>query len=661
MRKSFSKTSFLFTPLLKLRNRHFFLLDSFFLLISPLLAMLLRLDSPRTVLTNYGGPLAAYTLICLFLRQIIFYRHGLYRRYWRYASVDELGQIVAAVLLATAIITAALFAVILAVPGEGYVLPRSLALIDGLLVLVLVGGSRFSVRLVHGWRQARPGQNAQRVIVMGAGDAGTMIVRELKGNPQLGLDVVAYLDDDAGKKGVQIMGVPVLGGRELIGEVADAYNVSQVIIAMPTAPGKTIREIVQQCEQAGVSTRTIPGMYELLDGTVSVNQLRNVDIEDLLRRDAVHTDTAAVQQLLQGKQVLVTGAGGSIGSELCRQILRCHPAGLVLLGHGENSIFTIYHELRQQLARSEGVAPRLIPVIADTRDAQRIDTIFRQHRPEIVFHAAAHKHVPMMEMNPTEAVTNNVLGTQNVLQAAQDVGVARFVMISTDKAVNPTSVMGVTKRTAELLVHEAAVRSCRPYATVRFGNVLGSRGSVVLTFKEQIARGGPVTVTDPEMTRFFMTIPEAVQLVLQASELGKGGEVFVLDMGRPVKIMDLARDLIELSGLELGRDIDIVVTGKRPGEKLFEELFIPGESYERTAHEKIFVAENASKLVPAGLQQTIDALCAAALRDDQQAIIRSFQQLVPEYTPSLGDGGHLAATATAPVRNPQARPNEAYA
>jgi FlaA1/EpsC-like NDP-sugar epimerase len=341
----------------------------------------------------------------------------------------------------------------------------------------------------------------------------------------------------------------------------------------------------------------------------------------------VQTDTAAVAGLIRGKRVLVTGGGGSIGGELCRQILRCCPIELVLLGHGENSIFSIYHDL----LALPGQETEIFPIIADIRFQERLHSIMQSYRPQLVFHAAAHKHVPLMEVNPGEAITNNVLGTRNLLAEAQAAGVERFVMISTDKAVNPTSVMGASKRVAELLVHEAARASGKPYVTVRFGNVLGSRGSVVQTFKRQIARGGPITVTDPAMTRYFMTIPEAVQLVLQAAVLGQGGETFVLDMGEPVKIVDLARDLIELSGLQVGRDIDITFVGTRPGEKLFEELFVEGESHHRTQHEKIFIADNDSISKMRKPETLVEALIVAAQNNDEQALHSCLQAIIPDY------------------------------
>ena len=365
--------------------------------------------------------------------------------------------------------------------------------------------------------------------------------------------------------------------------------------------------------------RIIPGMYELLSGAASIGQLRDVQIEDLLRREPVHTDTAQVAALIRGRRVLVTGAGGSIGSELCRQIVRCEPAELIILGHGENSIFDIQNELEagtdacdagvearnwQEASRPQHPAtsitrPRITPVIADIRDADRLAAMFAAHRPEIVFHAAAHKHVPLMEDNVEDAVTNNVLGTRRLVEASIAAGVEHFVLVSTDKAVNPSSVMGATKRVAELIVQEAARRTGRAFVAVRFGNVLGSRGSVVPFFQRQIAAGGPVTVTHPEVKRYFMTIPEAVQLVLQAAALGCGGEIFVLDMGEPVRIVDLARDLIRLSGLEPDRDIEIRYTGLRPGEKLFEELFGADEAYGRTQHEKIFVYRNGNSAAAA--------------------------------------------------------------
>jgi FlaA1/EpsC-like NDP-sugar epimerase len=612
----------------QLRNRHLFIFDLLLLPLAAYLSYVLRLE--RLDLGSYWDSYFLFSLVAVIVTTIVFKAVGLYARYWRYASIDELLLLTGATTFSV-IGASAVAAVLSWLFAPGFMYPRSIPLIFLLLVIVATAGPRLLLRLLGSYQNGRNRQSGlvKPVLVVGAGDAGAMIVREMRQNPGLGLYVVGLIDDDPRKHGMSIHGVPVLGSRQQIPLLVPRLRIKQVIIAIPAASGKTIREIVAICEKTAVSTKIMPGIYEILDGTVSINQLRDIDIEDLLRREPVATDIEAMQKTVQGKRVLVTGGGGSIGSELCRQILRCRPSELILLGHGENSIFEIYNELR----RWQVAGTIIRPAIADVRSAERIHTVLAQFKPQIVFHAAAHKHVPLMELNPAEAVTNNVLGTRNVLQAAQALGVERFVMISTDKAVNPTSIMGASKRVAELLVHQAAAETGLPYVAVRFGNVLGSRGSVVLTFKKQIARGGPVTVTSPEMTRYFMTIPEAVQLVLQAAVLGQGGEVFVLDMGDPVKIIDLARDIIELSGLEVGRDIDIEIIGSRPGEKLYEELFAKGEVYHHTPHQKVYIAGNASSLVPHDLAEAVDALEASATRNDRLAIVRGFQSLVPEYTP----------------------------
>jgi FlaA1/EpsC-like NDP-sugar epimerase len=402
---------------------------------------------------------------------------------------------------------------------------------------------------------------------------------------------------------------------------------------MPRAPGKVVREVVAAAAAAGARARTMPGMFDILSGRVSVTSLREVQIEDLLRREPIQTDLEQVRALATGETVLVTGAGGSIGSELCRQLARLDPARIVLLGHGENSIFDILHEL-------ERLAPSVIcvPVIADVRDRDRIHAVFEQYAPYAVFHAAAHKHVPLMEANPGEAVTNNVLGTQNVAELAAEFGAEHFVMISTDKAVRPTNVMGATKRVAEQIVQQIAETRGKNFVAVRFGNVLGSRGSVVPTFLRQIRQGGPVTITHPEMRRYFMTIPEAVQLVLQAGAIGRGGEVFVLDMGEPIKIVDLASDLIQLSGLEVGTDIDIKFSGTRPGEKLYEELFFNSENAAPTSHPKVLRARNAA--LASGLDQAVERLVAQARNGTTPDELRLvLTRLVPDYTPANSPAG----------------------
>ncbi len=629
-----------------IRNRFFFVLDVALLILAVYLSYVLRLEE-FTLVRMWAG-FAFFSALVVIVIPLVFYLFGIYARYWAYASVEEMLLLVGAVVIGVGI-SGGIALIVNHVVHDVVNLPRSIPLIFGPLALSVTAGPRFTIRLYaqYARRQSDAGplrgpRRWQRVLVMGAGDAGTMIVRELHRSPSLGMGVVGFVDDDPHKWAKRISGVPVLGSRRELPLFVKQYSVDLVIIAMPRAPGREIREVVTMCEQAGVKTKIMPGIYEMLNGTVSVSQLRSVQIEDLLRREPVQTDTDAVRQLLAGKRVLVTGGGGSIGGELCHQILSCNPTDLIVLGHGENSIFEICTDLQHQLAvmarlngKETGQAPpKIHPVIADIRFPDRIQSVFRQHRPEIVFHAAAHKHVPLMEVNPTEAIGNNVFGTRNLLEAAVAIGVEQFVMISTDKVVRPTSVMGASKRVAELLVRRTAQQINKPYVAVRFGNVLGSRGSVALTFQRQIERGGPVTITHPEMKRYFMTIPEAVQLVLQAAVLGRGGEVFMLDMGEPVKIVDLARDLIELSGLEEGRDIDIAYTGVRPGEKLHEELFIPGELYERTTHAKVFAIGNINGVATADLDRALAQLETAVQQDDEHVVIDTLRELLPRYRES---------------------------
>jgi FlaA1/EpsC-like NDP-sugar epimerase len=621
--------------MLSLRNRHFFLLDLVLLPAAAVMAFVLRLDAKG--LEVYASGILLFVIITVPVKLVTFHLMGLYRHFWRYASVDELLLIALSTGISELVTVGLVFGLALPLFGiRGF--PRSIPFIDGLLTPLVVGGPRFAVRMAEQRRERerrrRQREPEKQVLVMGAGSAGAVIVKEMRANPQLGLVPVGLLDDDRGKHGLQIHGVPVLGGRESIPVLAHETGVAEVIIAMPAAPGAAIRDVLRICSQAGVPARTIPGLYDILAGQVSVSQIRNVDIEDLLRREPIQTDISAVEDMLRGCRVLVTGAGGSIGSELCRQIALCGPAILILVGHGENSIFDISNELRQ-------LWPKLVieEVIADVRDPDRLRQVFAVHKPDIIFHTAAHKHVPLMELNAVEAVTNNVQGTANLLRLAEAHQVGRFVFISTDKAVNPSSVMGATKRVAELLVQAAAKRTGSPYVSVRFGNVLGSRGSVVPVFRSQIARGGPLTVTHPEVRRYFMTIPESVQLVLQASALGHGGELFVLDMGEPIRIMDLARDLVELSGLEVGQDVDIVYTGLRPGEKLFEEISLPGEEYVPTQHAKIFVSSNDSgstALAPshlADLDGMVKGLVSLARRGDEAQVRARLTEIVPEYAP----------------------------
>lgn len=631
--------------LLNLNNRHFFVLDGLIFCLTPLLAIISRLDN-LTALREYHSGLIVATIIFSLVKVIVFIIGGFYKRYWKYASIDELIEI--AVLTATAvaieIVLLSILQYAIGTQSELYLVPRSLPLLDGILTFVLIGGIRFSIRAAERKNQQRKNfYKRDRVLIVGAGDAGVSILQEMRRNPKLGFNPIAFIDDNPKKLGLNIQGISVVGNRYRIPEIITSRNIRQVVIAMPTTSGKVIREIVDVCQAIGVKVNTLPATNEILDHgskVNTVNTLRKVNIEDLLRREAIETDAQGVSKLLMGKVVLITGAGGSIGSELCRQIFRCRPVKMILLGHGENSVFNIQEELQQvlqilQQEESDRYLTELIPYIADLRIKARLEDAFRVYQPDIIFHAAAHKHVPLMELNPPEAITNNVLGTKNLLDFTIKYNVSNFVMISTDKAVNPTNIMGASKRTAEMLVLKAARVSGQPYAVVRFGNVLGSRGSVVPTFKKQIAKGGPITITHPEICRYFMTIPEAVQLVLQASVLSSQndrGQIFMLNMGQPIKIVDLAKDLIGLSGFEVGKDIDIVFTGLRPGEKLYEELLVEGEEYNSTAHEKVLVVQNASRIIPENLDTTIDILCRAAHKNDVNLIVFLLDRLVAGYT-----------------------------
>ncbi len=490
-------------------------------------------------------------------------------------------------------------------------------------------------------------RNQRRVLIVGAGAGGALTVKELQNNLQLGIVPVGFVDDDPRKSSKRIYGLPIFGPLSDIPFVVKQQNIDEVIIAMPTAPGKVVREVVQLCRKVKVPSKTIPALYDIVRGTARIDDVRNVQLEDLLRRGVIETDVTQVMLLLTGARVLVTGAGGSIGSELCRQIKGFRPAEMILVGHGETSIFQIMKEL----AESPVPDMKIVPVIADVRDRERMEQVFRTLRPDVVFHAAAHKHVYLMQENIPEAVTNNVLGTRVLVNLADRYDVRRFVMVSSDKAVNPTSVMGVTKRIAELIVQDAANRSGKAFVTVRFGNVLGSRGSVVPFFKRQIAMGGPVTVTDPDVTRYFMTIPEAVQLILQSATMGKGGEVFVLDMGEQIKVIDLARDLIRLSGFT-EEEIEIKITGLVPGEKMFEELFYETDHVEETSHSKVMVtrrnyardlsgeisASNPMSHHRSRLQMDVTTLIEAARQGDVAAVTDLFHVLVPQYNPTFQEG-----------------------
>ena len=495
---------------------------------------------------------------------ITFIAFRLYTRWWRFTGIQELEQILIACLVATGLVTLALT---LWRPDGYEAVPRGVFALDFLFAVVLIGGVRFVVRSVM--ERASRGSavgSGRPVIVCGAGSAANSLLRDMRTNAALAYTPVGLVDDDPRKKGLRVGGVKVLGSREDLARILRETRAREVIIAMPSAPGSVRKDIVESCRAAGVRVTTLPGLPELMNGEVSVQKLREVQVEDVLGRAPVEIDMARVARYLNGRRVLVTGAGGSIGSELCRQVAAVGPSSLVIVDHAENNLFEIDLELRDR-----GHSPT--PVVADCRDPELMEQVFADHRPEIVFHAAAYKHVPMMELNPIQAIANNALATATLADLAVRHRVERFCLISTDKAVEPKTVMGGTKALAERVVEMHGHDTSTRFAAVRFGNVLGSSGSVLPIFRRQIAAGGPVTVTHPDMTRYFMTIPEAVQLVIEATGIAEGGDVFVLDMGEPVRIMDLAHNMIRLSGMEPGRDIQVEVTGVRPGEKLHEELF----------------------------------------------------------------------------------------
>ncbi len=519
--------------------------------------------------------------VVVLFKFLVFHLFKIYRGSWRYPSIYDLSNIIKASTISTMGVGLLIY---LLYVRHGF--PRSIVLMDWIMTIMIVGGVRFSIRL---FREELSGlftksTDGKRVLIIGAGNAGESLVREIKKYPELHYQVVGFVDDNPAKIGSHLHGVKIYGPISSLPELAESLNVDEILIAIPSATGKQMRRIVQFCEEAGKPFRTMPSLDRLIDGRVTVSKLREVQIEDLLRREPVNLDTDAIEQFLTGRTVLVTGAGGSIGSELCRQIIRFGPKSLIMLERAETALFEIERELEQ----TTELPGRIIARVGDICDRRCLELIFSQYKPEVVFHCAAYKHVPLMEFNIREALKNNVLGTKILARTAEAFGVESFVFISTDKAVNPSSVMGASKRLAERYLQYISRFSRTRFIIVRFGNVLGSQGSVVEIFRRQIEQGGPITITHPDMKRYFMTIPEAAQLVLQASAIGKGGEVYFLDMGEPVKIIDLARDLIKLSGLKPDEDIEIVFTGIRPGEKLFEELRFEGEDMLQTSHNKIY-------------------------------------------------------------------------
>ena len=597
------------------------------------LAFLLRLEG---LPPQYRDSLWIFVLLGFPIKAFFIALFGLHRQAWSRVGVRDLVRLA----LGVGVGGGVLLALALVLNNNNLLpVPRSVPLISSALAFLAMGGVRLGVRL---YREARKGRGVgnprRRVLIVGAGEAGTMVAREMLRHPEAGLYPVGFLDDDPNKRGQTIVGVPVVGAIDHLPRAAKAFEVDEVLVAIPSAPGYLVRKVVELSRGVGVQYRILPGIHAILSGQVELSQIREVRLEDLLRREPVQLDLDSIASYIEGHVVMVTGAGGSIGSEIVRQVTRFGPKRILLVGRGENSLFLLEQELKDRFPS----LPYKV-LVADVRDRERMDYLFRTHRPEVVFHAAAHKHVPLMEANPDEAVFNNVVGTWNVARLCLEHGVERLVNISTDKAVNPTSVMGASKRVAEMVVAWEALRaeSYQQLVSVRFGNVLGSRGSVVPIFMEQIRNRKPLTVTHPEAKRYFMTIPEAAQLVLQAGGLGGKGTVYVLDMGEPVRIVDLARDLVRLIGLEPERDIPILFTGLRPGEKLFEELLTAEDGVLDSPHPKIFVAKIAG--IPGDFDLLLEELIRMARGRDGARIREVFKKLVPTYTPYVSEQStHLA-------------------
>ena len=627
--------------LYQLRNRNFYFMvfgDIVLFTASVVVSYLIRFDFELSA--SMVGQILTCLPYLIVAKVLIFYLFGAYRGMWRYSSLIDAWRLFKATVFSSMFIITAGFFIH---RFQGY--SRGVLVIDGILTFLLTGGYRLLIRVMynHGYLEKigsssddKEKVKEKRVVLIGAGDAGEKTYREIRDNPKLGYRVVAFIDDDPRKKGYLIHGVPVVGPIVELPNFVKELDVQEILITMPSATGAQMRRIVDACKETLLPYKTLPGLGEIIDGKISIKALRDVSYNDLLGREEVRLDSEAIRGYLRGKCVFVTGAGGSIGSELCRQIIKFNPGNLILVDCSEANLYAIQMELEHKLKFRN-----FVPVLANVQYTGSINTIVETHRPDVIVHAAAKKHVPLMEENPWEAVFNNVIGTWNVMEAAVNHEVKRFILVSTDKAVRPTNVMGATKRVCELLMLTYQGQNETVMMSVRFGNVVGSSGSVIPLFREQIAYGGPVTVTHPEVTRYFMTIPEATQLILQAGALGEGGEIFVLKMGTPVKIAQMARDLIRLSGKEPDKDVEIVFTGLRPGEKLYEELITEGEGIVATKHEKIMVLRPEGGLngfedklaFRAWLLKGIQDLKEAAFERDGERIRKVLKALVPEYEP----------------------------
>ena len=620
-----------------IRNKNFYrilFLDSGCIFASHFLAYWLRLEEeiPSSEWVIFRRTILAILLLKLF----IFICFGIYKGMWRYTGLVDMFNILKATLVSSTVIVLAMFFID---PSQGF--PDSFFFLDWSLTFIFVAGIRIALRVSLSEANGFPplgrinhnqfminSNGLKKLLIIGAGDAGEKMMREIIDNPRLHYRVVGFIDDDPSKRSMKIHGIPVLGPISEISEIALQHKVDEILIAIPSASTQQMRRIIKICETTGLKFRTTPSLGELINGRVPFKTIREVSFEDLLGRDPVNLDFKGIGGYLTGKVVLVSGAAGSIGSEICRQITSFRPNKLIFLDKTENSLFHLEMEFRQNYPNIS-----IIPILGDVTNQRELNKIFATYKPQVVFHAAAFKHVPIVELNPWAGVVNNILGTKNIVEASHKFDAERFVMISTDKAVRPTNVMGATKRVAEMITSCFASWSSTRFISVRFGNVIGSEGSVIHLFKEQIQRLGPVTVTHPEVTRYFMTIPEASKLTLQAGALGRGGEIFILDMGTPIKISEMARDLIELSGFKPGEDIEIKFTGLRPGEKLYEELITEGEGIVRTDCKKIFVLKG-NGFAPDWLNRRVEELLKLAYEQDALGIKAKLKEIIPEYEPS---------------------------
>jgi FlaA1/EpsC-like NDP-sugar epimerase len=591
-------------------------IDALFIALALILALVLRFEGDLS--GQYGQYLnnAIYLLPYYIILTIAFMHiFRLYHRMWQYASIGELYGILKATTTSSVLIVLSIYTIDL--PH----LPRSVYILIWLLISGFIGGSRLGWRILRDYLINQKNSQGKNTLIIGAGDGGAMVARELLNNSSLNLNPVGFIDDNRYKQKMAVYDVPVLGRRQDIPNIAKEYQVEEIIIAIPSASGRTIREIMDICRQTQARVRIFQGTNELL---ADKYDFREIQMEDLLRREPVQLNLNKISGYIQNKTVLVSGAGGSIGSELCRQISRFSPQALVLVEYSENNLFQIELELKEVFSDLT-----IYPELVDIKDRERLQKVFKEYMPQVVFHAAAYKHVPMMEKHPQSALRNNVIGTKNLAELADQYEVETFIFISTDKAVQPTSIMGATKRIGEMIIQEMNGKSYTNFAAVRFGNVLGSSGSVIPIFEKQIQKGGPVTVTDAQMTRYFMTIPEAVQLVIQAGAMAQGGEIFVLDMGEPVKILDLAADLIRLHGLEPDKDIKIEITGIRPGEKLYEELFTANEKMTTTYHDRILVSENGHQSI--NVLELVDKLIVYNAFLDSADAIDIIRKFLPQF------------------------------